>query len=283
MTNPMFPHADLAAMRKRARQRASDLAQAGRRNAACAVRDLGLGEALADPAVAYGVMLIVRDRLANANFVTAVAERGRMWIGAALPDAGAALMSEDAAEANGSGPAEPTPLAGSDPTDQAAGVSPSDGNATPEGGDTQVTPNTGDHKSVEVAAPLFDEPSGAASAGDGEGAARFIQTPKEIEPLRADDHTPAPVTAAAAPDHRNVVRGVTAEQFVTAQIGEHSPPQTAPPRTSLAASVTPGLARPNRPGALPAAPLATTPRRPGAPTAFRPFPTDEPSDRERTS
>jgi len=75
----------LAAVRKCARKRASALAKAGSRNAAAAVRDLGLGEAFADPAVAYGALLFLRDRLASAKLHHGLAERGRLWIGPDVP------------------------------------------------------------------------------------------------------------------------------------------------------------------------------------------------------
>jgi hypothetical protein len=61
------------------------LAKAGSRNAAAAVRDLGLGEAFSDPAVAYGALLFLRDRLASTKFHPALAERGRLWIGPDVP------------------------------------------------------------------------------------------------------------------------------------------------------------------------------------------------------
>ncbi|MGD1036898.1 MAG: hypothetical protein ABR878_06800 [Roseiarcus sp.] len=75
----------LPAVRKRARKRASMLAKAGSRNAAAAVRDLGLGEAFSDPAVAYGALLFLRDRLASTKLHPALAERGRLWIGPDVP------------------------------------------------------------------------------------------------------------------------------------------------------------------------------------------------------
>ena len=98
---PPPPEIDAAlATRKRARKRARNFNADAVRNIAAAVRDLGLGEALADPALAYGVALDLRDRLRSAKYAAAAGERGREWIGPEAPPVATVEAPQTSAEAS---------------------------------------------------------------------------------------------------------------------------------------------------------------------------------------
>ena len=257
---PPPPEIDAAlATRKRARKRARNFNADAVRNIAAAVRDLGLGEALADPALAYGVALDLRDRLRSAKYAAAAGERGREWIGPEAPPVATVEAPQTSAEASADmetsspGTAEQVDdveLAYCDPTAAAAdmGSTPiSDAVEAPDrignllDGDALVDAGVGDPKegamnsqiaSVSLTAEATSPGLKHASTAPVEAAS---SSPHMFE---ARDHDASPVLSSLPPSIEEVAMDLPGPFLKLATEANASRPNRVPPRGRIPGRAT---------------------------------------------